>query len=120
MLQCLGARVGRARSRRGGGMATGDLAAIFRNQHGVISQRQARSVGVSADAIWRRLKSGHWVAVHRGVYRLASSPLSWEARCRAALLWAGERGVLSHLTAARIHRLEGLPRHREEEPIDLT
>jgi hypothetical protein len=38
----------------------------------------------------------------------------------AACLWAGQDSVVSHFTASRLHRLEGIPRERRHEPIELT
>jgi hypothetical protein len=38
----------------------------------------------------------------------------------AASLWSGSAAVVSHRTAARLHRLEGVPGRRPDEPIELT
>jgi hypothetical protein len=61
-----------------------------------------------------------WVNVLPGVYRAASTPESWHQKLVAACLWAGEGAVVSHLSAARLHGLEGIPPMRRREPIELT
>jgi hypothetical protein len=55
-----------------------------------------------------------------GVYRAVSCPESWHQKLIAACLWAGEGAVVSHLTAARLHGLEGLPAQRHREKVEVT
>lgn len=69
-------------------------------QHGVIGWQQARSLGLSDSSIRHALRSGRWEVVHRGVYRVASSPESQRQRLVAACLWAGEGSCVSHSWAA--------------------
>jgi hypothetical protein len=54
------------------------------------------------------------------VYRAASTPESWHQKLVAGCLWAGQGALVSHLAAARLHRLEGLPAARRRDPIELT
>jgi len=70
--------------------------------------------------IVRRLQSGVWVKMHPRVFRIGGAPTSWHQDLIAACLWAGNRAVVSHLTAARLHSLEGIPGRKRGEPIELT
>ncbi|NDL56682.1 type IV toxin-antitoxin system AbiEi family antitoxin domain-containing protein [Phytoactinopolyspora mesophila] len=69
-------------------------------QHGVISRRQAIAAGLSIRQIERRLVSGRWCRIHRGVYATFTGPLIYEALLWAAILRAGRDAVASHQTAA--------------------
>jgi predicted transcriptional regulator of viral defense system len=89
-------------------------------QHGAFDRAQAKLAGMSTFSIARRTKSGAWVRILPGVYRAAGAPESWRQKVVAGCLWAGERAVVSHVTAARIHGLEGIPRPSRGEPIELT
>ncbi len=51
-----------------------------------------------------RTRSGEWIAVHPGVYRLAGTPVTWHQRVLAATLATG--GVASHRSAARLWVLD--------------
>lgn len=88
---------------------------VFRQQHGVISRAQVLAAGLSSAAIGRRLDSGQWEAVHRGVYRHRAVPETWESRLLAAVF--GTDGVASHRSAARLHGLDGFGAWRPEVTI---
>ena len=81
----------------------------LQNQHGVVSRQQARDAGFRDDAIDRRLRSGTWQRLYRGVYATFSGALSREAKLWVAVLSAGPDAVLSHQTAAEIHGLSDKP-----------
>ncbi|MHA6796593.1 DUF559 domain-containing protein [Pseudonocardia bannensis] len=72
-------------------------------QAGVITRAQAQSAGLSRDAVDRRLATRRWRPLHPRVYLAAGHRLTDEARVRAAVLWAGERAVLSGVAAAWWH-----------------
>jgi hypothetical protein len=55
--------------------------------------------------------------IHRGVYRLAGSPESWEQMAHAAVLAGGPAAVLSFLAAAHLWQLAGF---WEPPPIEIT
>jgi hypothetical protein len=117
-------------------------AAIAARQHGLLTREQARAAGLSDAQIHRRLASGRWIALHRGVYLIAGTPPSAEQVVLAAVLAARRDAVASHLTAAElwglrfpppdaVHvltgpgaalRLEGVRHHRSEllDPGDRT
>ena len=81
----------------------------LQNQHGVVSRQQAQDTGFLDDAIDRRLRSGTWRRLYRGVYATFTGALSREAKLWAAVLSAGPAAVLSHQTAAEIHGLSDKP-----------
>lgn len=81
-----------------------DLAATFARQHGLITRAQ---VSASKDWIYGRVKSGRWVRVGGGVYRLAGVPVTWEQRALAACLVAGPPAVVSHRSAAVLLGVSG-------------
>lgn len=79
-------------------------------QHGLIAREQALEAGVTARMIERRMGTGHWVAVHPGVYRVAGAPVTWLQRQLAACL--ATDGVASHRAAARLWALDLPPTER--------
>ncbi|MCH7788365.1 MAG: type IV toxin-antitoxin system AbiEi family antitoxin domain-containing protein [Acidobacteria bacterium] len=81
-----------------------DLNALFRQQHGLVTRRQALDVGLTERQIDRRLQCNDWVCERRGVYRLAGVAPSWECGLLAAVFSAG--GVASHRCAAALWGLE--------------
>jgi Transcriptional regulator, AbiEi antitoxin len=81
-------------------------------QAGVVSRQQALEAGFDEDAIERRLRSGAWRRLRRGVYATFTGALSREAKLWAAVLSAGPGAVLSHETAAEIHGLTDKPSTR--------
>ena len=76
----------------------------FRRHHGIITRKQADDLGVSDRQVDRRLANGSWVPVHRGVFRLAAVPETWESRLLAAV--RATDGIASHRCAAALWRLE--------------
>ncbi|ANY05991.1 hypothetical protein [Pseudonocardia sp. HH130630-07] len=65
-----------------------------------MTRAQAVRLGLSCDAIDRRLAVRRWVPTHPRVYRDARWPLTEASRMRAAVLWAGAGAVLSGAAAA--------------------
>lgn len=80
---------------------------IAARQHGLITRRQALDVGFTADSIQSRRRSGRWVTVEVGVYRLRGVPATWKSRVLALCLALD--GIASHRTAAALQRVEGFP-----------
>ncbi|MGB7588275.1 MAG: type IV toxin-antitoxin system AbiEi family antitoxin domain-containing protein [Solirubrobacterales bacterium] len=96
-------------------VATPDAAAanIAARQHGVVSLRQLRAVGMTESGVRRRVEAGHLHRIHRGVYAVGHTALSHHGRWMAAVLACGgnppdpqqQRGpsaVLSHRSAAML------------------
>jgi very-short-patch-repair endonuclease len=92
------------------------IARIAARQHGAISRLQLLGLGLSADAIDRRIQAGRLHPIHRGVYAVGHPNLSREGRYLAAVLFAGEGAVLSHCAAADLWEL----RASKESDIDVT
>lgn len=74
-------------------------------QHGLITCTQALGTGLSHCQIEYRLRSGAWISITRGVYRIAGSPGHWRQSALAACLAPPGVAVASHLTAAALHGL---------------
>lgn len=91
------------------------LLATARRQHGVFSRAQALACGFSDDRISSRLRSGVWLRVYPGVYRVAGVPDTVEGRAMAAVLACGKGALASHGTAGVLYELE-LPRG----PVEVT
>lgn len=69
-------------------------------QDGLLTRAQAVGLGVSPDAVDRRLAARRWLPVHPRVYRDTRHPATDAGRVRAAVLWAGEGAVLTGAAAA--------------------
>ena len=81
-----------------------DLAELFRRQHGVVSLRQMRPIGLTPDTVRTMARRGDVRNVGVGVYRHEAVAPSWLSDLMGAVLWT--EGVVSHRSAARLHRLE--------------
>jgi hypothetical protein len=93
----------------------GELAELARRQHGIVTKAQLETLGFVRTTIAHWAKVGRLHRLHRGVYALGHTALTWDAHCLAAVL-ARPNSVASHRTAAWIH---GLLRYRPET-IHLT
>lgn len=76
-----------------------ELAAV---QHGVVGRAQLLHAGFSGPAIDRRIADGRLHPIHAGVYAVGHPNVSAEGRWMAAVLAAGEEGVLSHRSAGAL------------------
>jgi very-short-patch-repair endonuclease len=88
------------------------IAALATRQYGVIARSQLIALGLSEDAIERRLASGRLHRLYPGVYAVGHMRVPREGRWLAAVLAAGAGAVLSHRSAAAlwgIRRYEGRP-----------
>jgi hypothetical protein len=83
--------------------------ALVRLQESVFSRKQALEAGLTDDMVDARLRSGAWRIVCRGVYTDTAAHVDRPGLLWAALLSAGRYAVLSHETAAELHRLGGRP-----------
>ncbi|MFD6860312.1 type IV toxin-antitoxin system AbiEi family antitoxin domain-containing protein [Rhodococcus sp. NPDC060090] len=103
-----------------------DLADLAAEQWGLVTTAQARSVGVSAQAVARLTRQGALERLTHGVYRVSGAPPSPLDDLRAAWLTldparkASEHlrertpAVVSHRSAAEIHQLGDLEADRLE------
>jgi predicted transcriptional regulator of viral defense system/very-short-patch-repair endonuclease len=87
-----------------------ELAELAREQHGVVSARQLEAMGVPRRTVTHWVDAGRLHRLHRGVYAVGHTSLTWDGHCMAAVL-ARPGAVASHKTAAWIH---GLLRFRPE------
>jgi hypothetical protein len=81
------------------------FAALLAKQDGVFTSAQATACRIGRATLSRRAAS-EWKRVFPGVYVVAGEP-SYEQRLRAACLWAGDEGVVSHEAAGRLLGLGG-------------
>lgn len=96
------------------------LAATAEAQHGVWTHAQAAELGMGRSLIHHRMATGRWVRMLPGVFRHASTPVSWLMQVHASVLWGGEGAVASHRTAAALWGFDGFPRAEVELSIQST
>jgi hypothetical protein len=85
------------------------LGALAQPQHGVFTTGQARSVGVSRQSLYTRVRSGELIREAPETYRFANVPRTWHTKVSAAVYTTGEKSAASHLTAAHLHDLMKRP-----------
>jgi very-short-patch-repair endonuclease len=76
---------------------------LLARQYGVVSRAQARRFGLTDRQIEHRVKTGRFIAIGRGVYRVSSAPRTDLGDVLAATLRTG--GVASHQSAAALYAL---------------
>lgn len=81
-------------------------------QHGAFARWQLLPRDASAHAIDRRVASGLWVVVHPGVYALAGTRETFTRRLWAGWLAVGPHALVSHESAAQLHRIPNVIRNR--------
>lgn len=77
---------------------------LFRTQAGVLTRRQALTIGASVRQIDYRVQRGQWLPMRRGIYRHYLFEVS--PRMGVFALTLGHNGYASHRYAARLHGLE--------------
>jgi very-short-patch-repair endonuclease len=78
------------------------IARVAARQHGVVSGAQLRTARLGHQGIHRRVQAGRLHRLHRGVYAVGHTRLTFEGRAMAAVLAVGEEAVVSHASAAAI------------------
>jgi len=78
------------------------LSALADTQHGVVSLTQLEGLGLSANAVRKRVASGRLHRVHHGVYAVGRRQLTRWGRYMAAVLACGPGAILSHRSAAAL------------------
>lgn len=81
------------------------IATLAARQWGVVSRGQLLDAGLGTALIGERVRSGHLIRLHRGVYAVGHARLRREGQWLAAVLAAGPGAVLSHRDAAGLHDL---------------
>jgi hypothetical protein len=87
------------------GPADAGIAALAHRQYGVVSLAQLVALGLSKQAVAKRVAAGRLHRVFRGVYAVGHRRLTKYGRWMAAVLACGEGAVLSHLSAAELLNL---------------
>lgn len=80
------------------------LSEIGAAQHGVVTRPQLTARGIADSTVDWMVKSDRLVVLHRGIYQIGPVPLP-HANEAAVVLACGADTRLSHLTAARLHRI---------------
>jgi very-short-patch-repair endonuclease len=93
------------------------LAALAVVQHGLVTRRQLRDLGLTPRTIERLAARGRLRRVHRGVYQVGPLAGPWAAEM-AAVLAIGRGARTSHESAARLWRV--VPGHEASSPVDLV
>ena len=73
-------------------------------------------IGLDDDGIQWRIRAGRLHPIHRGVYAVGHLEIACEGRYLAAVLFAGDRAVLSHCAAPGLWEL----RASKEDKTDVT
>lgn len=76
------------------------IAALAGGQGGVVARRQLLALGLSPDAVERRIRAGRLHPIHRGVYSVGHRVLGPTGRWWAAILACAPGAALSHVSAA--------------------
>ena len=84
----------------------------MRQQHGLISRKQALAMGMTDSQINKRLRTGRWMRSARGVYRHAVWPSTPLSRLLAGCLACN--ALASHRSAAALHGIDGYKLDRVE------
>jgi hypothetical protein len=92
------------------------IARIAVRQHGLLLRAQVLDLGLTDAMIEYRVRSGRWVRVCHGLYRLAGVAVTWRQRALAACLVAGQGAVVSHRSAAVLWGVSGF----RPGPIEIT
>ena len=103
-------------------------AALFdsaEGQQGYFTAKQAAAAGYQLGSQAHHVKSGNWVRVERGIYRLARFPQTNEEQLVIYHLWSRNRvgvpeGVYSHQTALSIHELSDINPAKLHMTVPLT
>lgn len=115
-----------AQLRRGlvDGMASVDVACEQRSarHHGVISRAEAIKLGMSPKQIRHRVGTRRWIQLFPGVYFIAGTRPTWEARIVGAVKWAGPTAACGARSAAALFELDGCRKGQPEivTPREIT
>lgn len=77
------------------------LAELIARRHGIVTHDELTADGFTSHAVRWQVDNGVIRPVHRGVYRLATSPDTFESRCAAACL-ADPFAIVTGVAAARL------------------
>jgi predicted transcriptional regulator of viral defense system len=89
-------------SKRRTGSLNHAIADLVERQHGVVSRRQLRALGLSEAGITARAQSAHLHRLFRGTFAVGHRAIGRHGYLLAAVLASGEGAVLSHGSAAEL------------------
>jgi very-short-patch-repair endonuclease len=92
------------------------LAELASRRFGVVTRSEALALGMSLRTVQRRASDGVWEELFPRVYRLPGTPRTGRQLAMAATLWGGGGAAISHTTAGRLLRLDGV----RAEALHLT
>lgn len=91
----------------------------------IITAEQLKRCGISKDARHRLIAAGILIRMHRGVYRLASQPLTLEVRCAALSAFLPD-GYVTGPTGGKFYGLRRMPttmttppKESKEKPVEI-
>jgi very-short-patch-repair endonuclease len=99
-------------------MVERQIVAIADAQRGLITTGQLLALGLSREAIQRRVATGRLTRIHDGVFAVGRRELDLHARWKAATMASGPNALLSHLCAAGLWRIRPEPTGRPHVVID--
>lgn len=85
------------------------LATLARAHHQLVRADHALAVGISRDALDRRVTSGMLERVDRDLFRISASTSTWHQRALAAVWLQGPTALLSCRAAVQLWRLDPVP-----------
>jgi very-short-patch-repair endonuclease len=78
------------------------IARLAAKEHGVVAASQLAGAGLPDYTVTRRVRAGRLHRLHRGVYAVGHTRLTFEGRCTAAVLALGDGAAVSHWSAAAV------------------
>lgn len=98
---------------------------IADRQQGYFTAQQAQECGIPHSNFHFRIRSGEWVKLLRGVYRLVRYPVTERSELVLWILWSRDKkgnpqGVWSHQTALDIHEISDIMPSKMHMTVPLT
>lgn len=93
-----------------------EVQGLARRQQSLVTRSQALDAGMTAHEVDHRIRSGYWVVLYGGVYKLGVGRVTWEQKLMAAALAGGPEATVSHRAAAVLWRLDG----PASAPVEIT
>jgi predicted transcriptional regulator of viral defense system len=98
---------------------------IADRQQGYFTAQQAQDCGIPHSNFHFRIRSGEWVKLLRGVYRLVRYPVTERSELVLWILWSRDKkgipqGVWSHQTALDIHEISDIMPSKMHMTVPLT
>jgi hypothetical protein len=83
------------------------ISAAAAETHGIFNAALLDGLGVSHHDRTYRVRTGRWIRVHEGVFRIAGAPETWHGNLLAACWAGGAQAVASFRAAAALWELPG-------------